>query len=873
MSSQFSPSRRRAGFTFAAVASLAVAGMAAGTSYASGSGAATSTAAAHHSTRSSVDARTVRDPYVDVTSQSGPAVTKALRVQARVSRDPATRAASAVLPSHAVLDISGTTGTVRWLGNLDGYLTGRSSKSPQKIAMGYVRKHHAALGLARADLKTLHLGRDYRDIAGTHHLFFTQKIKGNKTARNGLTASVNKAGHLLTLGGMPISKTAKAKVAPASTFTIKTAAEALARTRGPVAPGADTSDDTAQRVVFETGNGLRPAWETVVTSSLTPATTVIDAVTGRVLLRTPLTQYESSTGRAYRFFPGSRRGGKQIKVNFTKKGWLGKNAHELSGNNSHAYSDVNDDNKPNKSEEVHPLKGHSFGYKLKPFHLGFAKTFCSNPWPCSWNPDKPFSWKKNRAQNATQVFFFVNNWHDHLKKAPIGFTEAAGNFQLVNHRKPGSHDQNGKAGDPVATQTDDGANTGKGKFKGLPDGNHIDNANMSTPPDGHRPTMQMYLQHAPGTPYPDGDPFSPTNVGDEADTVYHEYTHGLSNRLNVDVHGRSTLGGGQAGAMGEAWSDWYAMDYLVDQHLQKDKKNKADVRLFVYDGEGVNLDRTEPIDCKVGQKAKLCTGGTTGHGGGYTYADYANVAGGAEVHADGEIWAQTLWDLRDRLGSHKAESLVTRAMELAPYNPSFIDMRNAILVADSAVYKGKQLDAIWRVFAHRGMGYTAGSLGGNDTQPSASFALPPKTIQTGTITGRVTDGDSHANLAGLTVSLPFQGAHDANPTAITAANGTYTLSDVPAGKFAKLVVKGRGYQASSPVVVKAHTTTTQNFAPRKDWAGPGTGATATADGKDYASIGCGADAAIDGSQASGWSTSAGQGTSTDGSNGFFPKHL
>ena len=132
---------------------------------------------------------------------------------------------------------------------------------------------------------------------------------------------------------------------------------------------------------------------------------------------------------------------------------------------------------------------------------------------------------------------------------------------------------------------------------------------MGTPPDGRSPQMQMYLQHQPFTSYPGGDPFSPTNVGDEADTVYHEYTHGLSNRLNVDVQGRSTLGGVQAGAMGEAWSDWYAMDYLVRQHLQRDRAAKADVRLFIYDGKGVNLDRTEPIDCKVGQtSAPLCNG-------------------------------------------------------------------------------------------------------------------------------------------------------------------------------------------------------------------------------------------------------------------------
>jgi hypothetical protein len=862
MSTLFTVRRRRAGLAAATIASLAVAGAAAGTSYASGSPAA---ATSHRSVRAS-GAGLARDTYVDVDGNASPAVT-APRRSAAAQRSG--RSAVAPLPRGQVLDTSSTTHTVRFLGNLDGYLTGRSSKSAKSIALGYVRSHLTTLGLVRADLKTFHLARTYIDITGTRHLFFTQRIKGNSAARNGLTASVTKSGHLLVLGGMPISKGAQATLPPASAWTITSAAQALARTRGTETAGSDTSNDTAQRVVYATDSGLRPAWETVVTSSLTPATTVIDAVTGRILLRTPLTQYENSTGRAYRFFPGAHRGGHQVRVNFTKKGWLGGHARILSGNNAHAYSDVNDNNKPSKSEEVPALRGQSWGYRLKPFHLGFAKSFCSNPWPCSWNPNKADSWRRNRDQNATQVFFFVNNWHDHLKKAPIGFTEAAGNFQLVDHTNLGKRE--GKAGDPLRVETDDGANTGTGALRGLPDGDHIDNANMATPPDGHRPRMQMYLQHEPHTPYPNGDPWSPTNVGDEADTVYHEYTHGLSNRLNVDVHGRSTLGGGQAGAMGEAWSDWYAMDYLVDQHLQKDRKNKADVRLFVYDGDGVSLDRTEPMDCKVGQKAKLCGGGTTGYTGGYTYADYANVAGGAEVHADGEIWAQTLWDLRDRLGSHKAEMLVTRAMELAPYNPSFLDMRNAILVADNAVYQGKHLTAIWRVFARRGMGFNAGTLGAGDTEPSAGFAMPPKSLTNGTITGQVTDFDSGDPVKGVKVSLKFQGEGPTNPTTTTDANGDYSLP-VPAGHYRKLSASGKGYAGSVAVTVTAGISTTTDFNLRKDWAGPGTGTTVdSVTGQPYP--GCGPGAAIDGSQSSGWSSNAGPGSSTDGGKGFKPKAL
>ena len=98
-----------------------------------------------------------------------------------------------------------------------------------------------------------------------------------------------------------------------------------------------------------------------------------------------------------------------------------------------------------------------------------------------------------------------------------------------------------------------------------------------------------------------------------------------------------------------------------------------------------------------------------------------------EFHADGEIWAQTLWDVRQRLvaslggntlngaGVTRARSLITRAMELSPPDPSFLDMRNAILQADEAIYGGAdKVRALGRVRA-RGMGYFATDQGANDT--------------------------------------------------------------------------------------------------------------------------------------------------------------
>ena len=71
--------------------------------------------------------------------------------------------------------------------------------------------------------------------------------------------------------------------------------------------------------------------------------------------------------------------------------------------------------------------------------------------------------------------------------------------------------------------------------------------------------MQMYAFGPPA--------FSAFSGGDDASVVYHEYAHGLSNRLVTDAQGRGALGAAQPGAMGEGWSDYYALDYLEAQDL------------------------------------------------------------------------------------------------------------------------------------------------------------------------------------------------------------------------------------------------------------------------------------------------------------------
>ncbi len=390
------------------------------------------------------------------------------------------------------------------------------------------------------------------------------------------------------------------------------------------------------------------------------------------------------------------------------------------------------------------------------------------------------------------MYYLLNKFHDHLQAAPIGFTDAAGNFQFDGTGGP----------DGVLGNTSDGANTDGG----FPDLNHVDNANMSTPPDGDPPTMQMYLFRKLNQ---FGLPTIPSaNGGDDAEVVYHEYTHGLSNRLVIYPDGNSGLDNQQAGSMGEAWGDWYADDFLNnDGYKPDDGVQNGDLVMGELTFAG--LLRTQPVDCAPGDDAGgACPGTPTAGPGGYTYGDFTKVLGFPEVHSDGEIWLETLWDLRTALdtngnaagGSAVSEELVTRAMELSPPSPSYLDMRNAILQADIVNNSGDNVDAIWQVFADRGMGYFASSIGGNDLNPVEDFDLPPVCAPTTChdISGTVTDKATTEPLAGATVAFPGLGSGlGFSLSSLTDVDGTYTIADVPDHLYPQFAFSADGYETKA----------------------------------------------------------------------------
>src|ERR1700712_3239359 len=93
-------------------------------------------------------------------------------------------------------------------------------------------------------------------------------------------------------------------------------------------------------------------------------------------------------------------------------------------------------------------------------------------------------------------------------------------------------------------------------------------------------------------------------------------------------------------------------------------------------------------------------------------------------------------------------------MEPPPADPSYLDMRNAILMADRVVAGGRDQHDIWKVFANRGMGFFAAVADGSDTAPVEDFSMPPAPgAPKGSIAGTVTNQDTGQPAAGVAVTF------------------------------------------------------------------------------------------------------------------------
>ncbi len=196
-------------------------------------------------------------------------------------------------------------------------------------------------------------------------------------------------------------------------------------------------------MLFGDARGSHLAWKVDARASSTEHDiSVVDASTGDVLWRANMVSFADVTGHglAWQYAdssqppPGTFR--QQMRT------FPVANAKRLFGNNAHVFADVNDDNHaklgayPNGDE----IPASNPGTRTWAYHVqantASSSRNCTPKFVCTWNSTQANSWKPNLRQNATQVYYYINNFHNHLLAPPIGFTEAAGNFELAQLDPP-----------------------------------------------------------------------------------------------------------------------------------------------------------------------------------------------------------------------------------------------------------------------------------------------------------------------------------------------------------------------------------------------------------------------------------------------------
>jgi Zn-dependent metalloprotease len=605
----------------------------------------------------------------DVTSPKGKQdALQHAAVRARASAVEEFRANSRAEAAQNLRAIANETGSMK-LFFVDGAtLSEPQSDTADNIARGFLRRHDPVFAVSTADVANLKLTKE-DDDRGTVFLDYFQTMGGYKVFEGQVQVVVNSNGEVLSVreGFLIEGQTVKLKAALTEEEGMAKAFEYAGREVSPyfAETYARTSKSEASRFanplsphfediiselnVVRIGETARLAWHVFVEISAEEWYEIlVDAQNGKLLLRHNL-YLDQAQGTVYTESPahGARQlvsfvGNTTINTSF---GWMGTST-VTTGNNVEAYLDTDANNAPDPNNTTGLSNGHAFASNQN-FTFPFSTTV---------DP------RTQRPAVVTNLFYYNNFMHDFSYS--LGFTETARNFQTNNYGRGGT------GNDSVRAEAQDGSGT--------------NNANFATPPDGSRPRMQQYLFTAPS---PDRDSSL------DGDVVFHEYGHGISNRLIGN--GSTALSGTQSGAMGEGWSDYWAItingDGAVGEYVMN---NTNGIRRAAY---------TVPANAVHDSYADVC-------------------AGGCQVHRDGEVWAATLWDLRATLGAATTNLLVLNGMKFTPTRPSFLNARDGILQADQNLNGGANRCAIWTVFARHGMGVSA--VGNDGTTHTAASNIP-----------------------------------------------------------------------------------------------------------------------------------------------------
>jgi hypothetical protein len=394
-----------------------------------------------------------------------------------------------------------------------------AAATPPEIALGHLAAQRQALGLSEADIVDVAVtDHSTSGHTGVAHVYLRQRYQGIDVYGAVANANVAPDGRVLSfhadfVAGLAaaVDRTAPA-LGPAAAAEAAAAALGLAvltplqvlEERGGPAQETVLSDGgialapIAAKLVYQpVGAGaVRLAWDLAIeeASGRHWWSVRVDAETGALLSQDDFTDHDDfaspagsaparaarattaaaaasvADGASYRVFAipvESPSHGPRTLVEepadatASPFGWHDTNAAAgaeftvARGNNAHAYADTVGDGVPDPLSEPEGGAGLDFDFPFDP-------------------ADQPLDY---RLFAVTNLFYWNNVIHDVFYR--YGFTEAAGNFQVNNYGRGGA------GNDDVRAEAQDGTPL----LVAAP----LNNANFSTPADGARPRMQMYL--------------------------------------------------------------------------------------------------------------------------------------------------------------------------------------------------------------------------------------------------------------------------------------------------------------------------------------------------------------------------------------------
>ncbi|CCH29675.1 M36 family metallopeptidase [Actinosynnema sp. NPDC047251] len=713
-----------------------------------------------------------------------------------------------------------------------------AGQDPVAVARGYLEDNRDLFGLAAGAPAAMQVVVS-RPMGQGSYVMLRQDFGGTPALLDGLATFGIRDGVVVYLSSTLSPTRADpepATLAPDRALAAATADAGLAnaatsRVRLGAVPMPDGPARAAYQVVLVGGDESHPAGYT----------SYVDARTGALLVREDLVDHDSDNPE-WDVFPAnppadySTRDNRVtwclVKVRGCERAVRTADRGAAWDADATGSSKTSAGNSGRATEKWDDLAGGTVGTRTAAASPSREYTY---PWTNQWHEkrcdpavfDTP---QQNDIDAAlTNLFAMHNRMHDWSYH--LGFTEETWNMQADN----GTH--GGLGGDAERGNAQAGGRVG-GAPPGFPSRN---NANQITPPDGVAPTTNMYLwQPVPGAFY------GPCVDGDyDMSVIGHEYGHAISGRLIAGPD--SGWSGAQAGAMNESHSDLFAVEYLYEYGFVP----RGDTRYVV--GGYVTGDAKSGIRNYDLSRSPL---------------NYSNVAYdlvGAQVHADGEIWSATSFDVRkamiERYGNgtparQRACADGRQPVEECPGNRrwiqqvfdslllnasgavSYVDMRDATIAANEVRFGGADVPLLWNAFARRGLGQGAASNGPNDQDPTPSFASPH--ARNATLRLAPNDAKTPVRL--------YVGDYEARSTPVADTDPATPLPDtvqLAPGSY-RFVVAGVGYGSTRlRRTVEPGERDTIRPPSTRNLASKALGATAAGDGVNL-------DKLIDDTEASGW---------------------